>query len=108
MVKRWHPVAWGFVVLVIAYSVLLAGQLLLGVFVATLIYLVVWLFAEFGRLDTRGAFSASRAVATATVVVLVVAYALLIAGQVLLGLLAAATVFVVAWVTSPTGPFAGE
>jgi hypothetical protein len=107
MVKRWQLVAWSLVVLVVAYSVLFAGQLLLGVLVAALVYLIVWLFAEVD-LDTRGAFSAGRAVATATVVVLVIAYALLLAGQILLGLLAAATVFVVAWVTSPTGPFAGE
>ena len=104
MAERWQLVAWVLAGLVFVYLSFFQ-HLLDGVLVGALVYLFVWWLAVFGLSDTDGAFSARRTGATTTIIVLVMAYAVFLAADAIAGVLAAGTVFVVAWVTSPTGPF---
>ena len=104
---RW---AAAFVVaaLVLAYSLLVAQNLLLGIAVAVLVFLVA---ATLSYLADRG-YSASlgrtRTFVVVALSVLVLAYALIVARQLLLGLVAVTLLYLVAWVTSPNGPIAGR
>ena len=103
----WYVGVGTSIALVVGYSVVVAGSPLLGVFLAALIYLVAWLAATVvPNRDIRSDFSRARGAATGLVAVLVLAYALLIAGQILLGVLLVLFLVVVSWVTSPRGPVA--
>ena len=93
---------------ILAYSLVIAQQLLFGVVTASLVLLVA---AALSYLRDRGyapSMSRARTLAVATLSTLVLAYALLIAQQILLGLLTVALIALVAWLTSPTGPIAGR
>ncbi|MFB6101330.1 MAG: hypothetical protein ABEJ73_02050 [Haloplanus sp.] len=103
---NWQVVGVALVALVVTYAVLIAQRVLLGVFLGALVYLVVWLIARLSPGHPLDDMSRTRTTATAVFVVLVLAYAGLIAANVLLGVVAAVTVAVVAWVTSPGGPVA--
>lgn len=106
-IERWQVVTGSVVALIVGYAVVIASQLLLGLLLGALVYLVGWLLVH--ATPTAGfgdAFSTPRAVATGAVIVVVLGYSLFIAGQILLGLLTAIVLFLVAWVTSPTGPLA--
>ena len=103
---------WGIVVgvliaVVVGYAVVVAGSPLLGVFLASLVYLVAWVAAVVAvNRNFRSDFSRARGLATGLAAVLVIAYSLLIAGQILLGVLLVLFLVVVSWVTSPRGPVA--
>lgn len=108
MVERWQFAAWTLVVPIVAYFVVVQRPLY-GVLAGALVYVTVWSLGKLGRPALlTDAFDTGRATATATVVLVVIGYALLVANQLLLGVLAAGTVLLVAWMTSPTGPFAGR
>ena len=98
--------AFVFAFAVLAYSLVVAQQLLFGFVTASLILLA----AAASYLGDRGyapSMGRGRTLAVAALSVLVLAYALLVAQQVLLGLVAVVLVVLVAWVTSPNGPFGG-
>ncbi|KTG10245.1 hypothetical protein AUR64_11725 [Haloprofundus marisrubri] len=76
-------------------------------FLAVVVYFLGWFAGEF--LETGalvGAFSSTRAAVTGVLAALILAYSLLIAQQVLLGVLTVLMLVLVAWLTSPTGPLA--
>lgn len=101
----WHVLTGTLVVAVLAYSVLLAQHPLLGVVVASLLYLLSWL-AVTADVAVGAAFSRTRGALTVVVALLTMAYAVLIAQQILLGLFAVVLIVVVSWATSPHGPLA--
>ncbi|MFB6155276.1 MAG: hypothetical protein ABEJ22_05225 [Haloferacaceae archaeon] len=104
---RWHVAVWTLVALVVGYAVVVASRPLLGVFAAAMLYLLAWLAATAtpeGGLGTH--LSRPRAIVTAVLVVLVLAYSVLVAAQILLGVLVSLLVVAVSWVTNPVGPVA--
>jgi hypothetical protein len=103
----WQVAVGALIALVVGYSVVVAGSPLLGVFLAALIYLVAWLAATVvPNRDLGSDFSRTRGAATGLVAVLVLAYSLLVVGQILLGVLLVLFLVVVSWITSPRGPVA--
>ena len=90
--------------LVLAYAVLVAGQILLGVLVAGSIYataLLVTVASPDGVVTDMGE---GRAAVTAFLGVGVAGYALVVASALLYGLLGALLVFLGSWLTAPNGP----
>jgi len=105
--STWRVAVGALIALAVGYSVVVAASPLLGVFLAALIYLVAWVATVVAaNRSFRSDFSRARGVATAVLAVLVVLYSLLIAGQILLGVLLVLFLVVVSWVTSPRGPVA--
>ncbi len=100
--------AFALAVAVLAYSLVVAQQFLFGVVTASLILLVA---AAASSLRDRGyapSMGRTRTAVVGVLSVLVLAYALLVAQQVLLGVFAVLLVWVTAWVTGPNGPFGGR
>lgn len=93
---------------VLAYSFVIAQRLLFGVVTAALILLATAAASYLGDRGYAPSMGRARTAVAGVVSVLVLAYALLIAQQVLLGLVAVLLVFLAAWVTSPNGPFGGR
>lgn len=91
------------VVLVVAIA---TQRVLLGVFVAGVVYLVGWLIARLSAGTPFDHMARERKLVTGGLVALVLGYAVLIATSLLLGVVAAATVVAVSWVTDPRGPVA--
>lgn len=92
-------------VLAVAYFVVVAQQVLVGVLLAALVYGTGWIAAVLaGSNRSLSHFTPRRAIATAVVSAAILLYALLVAAQILLGLLVVAVVVLVSWVTSPRGP----
>jgi len=103
----WRIAVGVLIAVVVGYAVVVAGSPLLGVFLASLVYLVAWVAAVVAvNRNFRSDFSRARGLATGLAAVLVIAYSLLIAGQILLGVLLVLFLVVVSWVTSPRGPVA--
>lgn len=90
---------------VVAYATLFARQFLLGLFIACLLYLVGWLVVQVADAGT-GSMGRGRTVVAVVLALVALAYALLIAQQVLLGVVVALTILLVAWATRPDGPVA--
>jgi hypothetical protein len=89
---------------VLAYALLIAGQLLLGVLVAGLFYgtaLLVSVASPDGVVADMGAV---RAAVTALLAVGVAGYAFAVADALLPGLIVALLVFLASWLTAPDGP----
>lgn len=97
MLRR--ALTWGLVLLVLAYSVLIAQSLLAGVAVAAFIYLASWLLAV--SPVTRKHLRTPQVAVGIVVAVLVLAYSLLITRALLVGTLVAAFVLFVAFLTGP-------
>ena len=95
-------------VLVVAYSVVVARNLLVGVGVASLVLLAATARAFLADRGYAPSMGRARTLVVAALSALVLAYALLVARQLLLGLVAVVALYVVAWLTSPTGPVAGR
>ncbi|MFC4358873.1 hypothetical protein ACFO0N_13065 [Halobium salinum] len=106
--KNWKIATAVAVLAVLAYAVVVASQLLLGAILATAVYLVSWLAAYVKDNGYPRSLGPRRTWLVAVLSTLVFLYAIVIAGQVLLGLLAVALIALVAWVTSPTGPLASR
>ncbi|MFB6255141.1 MAG: hypothetical protein ABEH58_00155 [Haloplanus sp.] len=91
------------VVLVVAIA---TQQVLLGVFIAGVVYLVGWLIARISAGTPFDHMTRERKLATGGLVALVLGYAVVIATRLLLGVVVAGTVVVVSWLTDPRGPVA--
>ena len=91
---------------VLAYALVIAGNVLIGVFLVAALYLVAWLIHRLSSGNPLDDVTRARAWAAGVVVLAVLAYSVVIATSLLLGILVAATVCLVSWVTSPIGPVA--
>ncbi|MFB6124106.1 MAG: hypothetical protein ABEJ78_11695 [Haloferacaceae archaeon] len=92
-------------VALLAYAVVVAGNVLLGVLLAAFVYLVGWVVSRLPN-AVGSAFSQRRALATGLLVVLVLGYAVLVTANLLLGVVVSLTVAFVSWATIPDGPVA--
>jgi len=92
--------------IVLAYAIVIADAVLFGVVVAALIYLLAWLIDRASTGNPLNDMSRERRLVTGGVVLVVLAYSIVIAASLLLGVLVAAVVVLVSWVTSPIGPVA--
>jgi hypothetical protein len=99
-------VTWAVTLVVAAYSVVIASRPLSGVLTGALVYLVAWLAGEISPGGALDAFGSRRAAATGALAVLAVLYSLVVAREILLGVLTAVVVVAVSWVTIPDGPVA--
>jgi len=102
----WDRVGVVLAALIVAYAVVVAQNVLLGTFLAAVLYLIAWLVARVSPGNPLDDVTRERRLATGAVVLAVFAYSVVVAGSVLLGILVAATVALVAWLTSPIGPVA--
>lgn len=84
----------------------MSGNVLFGIFLAAVLYLVAWLVARISPGNPLDDMTRERQLATGDAVLVVLAYSVVVVGAVLLGALVAATVALVAWLTSPVGPVA--
>jgi hypothetical protein len=92
--------------LVLLYAFEVSGDVLFGVFLAAVLYLVAWLIDRVSPGNPLDDMTRARRLATGAVVLVVLAYSVVVSTAILLGILVAATVFLVAWLTSPIGPVA--
>lgn len=95
-------VALSFVVL--AYSLVIAGQILLGVLAVVCIFGGTFGYAMLTHHGYPVSLGRTRTIVVVVLVVLLMGYSLLIAGQVLLGVIASLLLYLTVWLTSPTGP----
>ncbi|MFB6195309.1 MAG: hypothetical protein ABEI80_03995 [Haloplanus sp.] len=103
---NWRTVSIALAALVLVYAVAVADHVLLGVFLAAVVYLVAWLIDRASAGSPLDDMSQTRTRAAGALSLLALVYSLVIVAEFLLGVLVAVTVFVVAWVTSPVGPVA--
>jgi hypothetical protein len=106
--KRRLGLASGLSVFVLAYSLVVARQLLLGVLAVVAIFGVVFGHAILVHHGYPGSLGRTRTIAVGALVVLVMLYALVVAGQILLGVVASLLLCLTAWLTSPTGPLSED
>lgn len=92
--------------LVLLYAFEVSGNVLFGVFLAAVLYLVAWLLDRVSSGNPLDDLTRERRLATGAVVLVVLAYSVVISAAILLGILVSATVVLVAWITSPIGPVA--
>jgi hypothetical protein len=92
--------------LIVGYAVFVGRNVLVGVLLATLVYLVAWLIQRVSSGHPFEAMSRARAVTAGGAVLVVLAYSVVVAGNVLIGVAVATTVVLVAWLTTPVGPVA--
>jgi hypothetical protein len=105
MSSRWKYVAGTLGVLVLAYALVIAGQILLGVIAAVGIYGTGWLFATFrpdeGYIEALGP---ARAAVLTLIAFVNLTYAVVIAGQILLGVIAVCVIALLGFFLTPGGP----
>jgi predicted PurR-regulated permease PerM len=104
--RTWRLPVLAFALLLVAYAGVIAGNFLLGVFAGSLLYLFAWVIDRLSPGNPLDDMTRARRLATSAVVLVVLAYAVIIAGSILLGVLAAGVVAAVSWITSPVGPVA--
>lgn len=105
MSSRWKYVAGTLVFLTLAYALVVEGQILLGMIAATGIYGTSWLFAAFRPDDGYIEALGWARVAVLTLIGLAnLTYAVVIAGQILLGVIAVCVVALLGFVVAPGGP----
>ncbi|GAB6860182.1 hypothetical protein JCM17092_02710 [Haloplanus litoreus] len=92
--------------LLVAYAGVVAGDFLFGVFVGAVLYLLGWMIDRLSTGTPLDDMSRERRIVTGAAVLTVLVYAVVISAAILLGVLVAATVFVVSWMTAPAGPVA--
>ncbi|SFL16593.1 hypothetical protein SAMN04487950_2832 [Halogranum rubrum] len=93
---------------VLAYSLVIAGQILLGVLAVVFIFGGAFAHAMLRHHGYPVSLGRTRTILVAVAVVLVMTYSLLVAGQILLGIIASLLLSLTAWLTSPTGPLLGD
>jgi hypothetical protein len=105
MPSRWKYVAGTLALLTMAYALVVAGQILLGLIVSVGIYGTAWLFAVF-RPDEGyiAALGPARAAVLTLLALANLLYAVVIAGQLLLGVIAVWVIALVGVVLTPGGP----
>ncbi|WP_338739467.1 hypothetical protein [Haloplanus salilacus] len=91
---------------VVVVAAVVAQRVLLGAFIGAVVYTVGWLIDRLSPGTPLDDMTRARTLATGAVVLAVLAYAVLIVANILLGLVVALTVVVAAWLTSPFGPVA--
>jgi hypothetical protein len=105
MSSRWKYVAGPLVLLTLAYALVIAGQLLLGVIAAGFVYVTTWLFATFRPDDGYvEALGPGRAAVLTLIALVNLLYAVVIAGQILLGVIAVCVIALFGFVVAPGGP----
>jgi hypothetical protein len=105
MSSTWKYVAGTLSALAVVYALVIAGQILLGLFAAVGIYGTGWLFATF-RPDEGyvAALGPARAAVLTLIAFVVLAYAVVIAGQILLGVIAVCVIALLGFLLTPGGP----
>ncbi|SEO81237.1 hypothetical protein SAMN04487948_105282 [Halogranum amylolyticum] len=98
----------GLSVVVLAYSFLVAGQILLGLLAVVAIFAVAYGHSILTRYGYPASLGRTRTIVVVVLSVLILVYALVVAGQILLGFIAVFLLYVTAWLTSPTGPLLNE
>jgi len=104
--RRWRTAGVVVAVLVLAYSVLVAAQLLLGLLTAVLAYFFGWTVGRAGPERLIERMGSGRATLTAVFAVVAVGYAVVVVTRPLLGLFLALLGWTLAWLTAPDGPLA--
>jgi hypothetical protein len=105
-VRSWRVPLLVSILLLVAYAGQVSGNLLFGVFLGALLYLLAWVIDRLSPGNPLDDMTRERRLATGAVVLVVLAYAVVVAASVLLGVLVSATVAAVSWITSPMGPVA--
>jgi len=90
--------------LLVAYAGGVTGNFLFGVFVAAVLYLLGWVIDRLSPGNPLDDMSRERRIVTGAAALIVLVYAVVISTAILLGVLVAATVVAVSWITAPTGP----
>lgn len=93
---------------VLAYSFVIAGQILLGVLAVVFFFGAAFVHAMLRHHGYPVSLGRTRTILVVVTVVLVMAYSLLVAGQILLGIITSLVVYLTVWLTSPTGPLLGD
>jgi multisubunit Na+/H+ antiporter MnhG subunit len=88
--------------LVLLYAVEVSGNALFGAVLAAVLYLVAWLVARVSPGNPLDDMTRERRLAAGAVVLAVLVYSVVVAARILV----AATIGLVAWVTSPVEPVA--
>jgi hypothetical protein len=104
--RTWRLPLLVLTLLLVAYAGVVAGNFLLGVFAGALLYLSGWVIDRLSPGNPLEDMTRERRVATGAVVLVVLVYSMIISAAILLGVLVAATVVAVSWLTSPVGPVA--
>lgn len=102
----WKVVVGALALAIVAYATVFQQQLLLGLFVACLFYLVAWLTTQFRDAEVLAGVGRARIAVAVVLALLSLVYSLLVVQQILLGVIVSLTVLVVTWATSPGGPVA--
>jgi len=105
-VRNWQLPVAVVALLVLLYAFEVAGNVLFGVFVVAVVYLVAWTIDRLSPGNPLDDMTRERRLATGAVVVVILAYSTVIRGAILLGALVATVVATVSWLTSPIGPVA--
>jgi hypothetical protein len=104
--RTWQVPTLALLILLVAYVGGVSGDALLGVFVGAVLYLLAWLVDRLSQGNPLASMTRERRLATGVLALVVLAYSVVIAGSLLLGVVVAATVGLVSWITSPVGPVA--
>ncbi|MEF8856912.1 MAG: hypothetical protein V5A16_05760 [Haloplanus sp.] len=103
--RNWR-LSIGILALVVLAYAFEAGNVLFGIFVGAVIYLIAWLIDRVSPGNPLEDMTPRRRRATGGIVLLILAYSGIVSATVLLGILVAAVVAAVSWLTSPIGPVA--
>lgn len=102
--RRREAVASVVTLVALAYGVVFGQTIWVGVFVGILAFGVAFLHAAIAQSQYSPSLGRNRKIAVSVLSLLVMAYALLIVGQLLVGLVAVGLLWLAAWLTSPGGP----
>lgn len=95
-------------VLVVGYSVLVAGEILLGVLAVPLVFGCLWAVAYVHSHGYPASLGRTRTLATGLAIAVTLLYSVLVAGSLLLGIIVGLLIGLTAWLTSPTGPLLAD
>jgi hypothetical protein len=104
--RTWQLPILGLALLLVAYAGVIGGNVLFGVFVGALLYLLAWLIDRLSPANPLDDMTRARRLATGALMLAVLAYSVVLAANLLIGVLTASTIGLVSWITSPTGPVA--
>ncbi|WP_251330563.1 hypothetical protein [Haloplanus pelagicus] len=90
----------------VVVAAVVAQRALFGVFLGAVVYTVGWLIGRLSPGNPIDDLTRQRLLATGAVVLIVLAYAVVVVANLLLGVVVALTVAVASWLTSPFGPVA--
>jgi hypothetical protein len=93
---------------VLAYAIVIAGQILLGILAVAFIFGAAFGHAMLRHYGYPVSLGRTRTIVVVVLSVLILGYALVVAGQILLGFIAVFLLYLTAWLTSPTGPLLND